>query len=92
MKKILLTFLLITITPISTFAYTYSATDKNGKVLINEECTISASGRHFNCYDKISGKSYNRDNYQHKTQDIYINGQYKRINIDQIGDRTYIRY
>ena len=92
MKKYLIALLIVIIMPSFVFAYSYSVTDENGNIILDESCETSSVGNYYLCEDKVSGKTYHRDRHEHTTKKIYVNGEYKTIQIDKVGDRTYIRY
>ncbi len=90
MKRILLLFLSLIIFAPLTFAYTYTATDPSGKVLVDRKC--DANGSYFNCTDNLTGQNFSEPRHTREVQDIYINGQYKRVIKEQYGDKVYIKY
>lgn len=88
MKKIIFVLIIIFCFNSEVFAYTYSATTSDGKVLKDETC--KANGNYFYCHDKVSGNTYSEPRRQREVKDVYINGQHKRVVVETYGDKVFI--
>lgn len=92
MKKLLLIFLFITICAPVVFAYTFTETDENGKIIYDIACDGTKYETYFVCKDKLKGNTYREPKNTRSVKDVYINGEYKRVIKEQYGDKIYIKY
>lgn len=90
MKKLFVLFISLIIFAPLCLAYTYTATDSSGKVLVDQKC--EANGSFFNCTDNLTGQAFKEPRYTREVQDVYVNGQYKKVTKEQYGDKLYIKY